>query len=298
MTAGFTDRWARWILKDRFGGEEAAKRKAIESLEPIRDRVLLGGHIAPGDVVLDVGCGDGLIGFGALPLVGGTGHVVFTDISDELLEACRRIALQLAVSERCHFARTEAETLKVIGDSSVDVVTTRSVLIYVEEKAAAFAAFHRVLKPGGRVSLFEPINRRYAEMNRGALFGFDTAPISDVAAKVLAVYEAAAPSGGAMMGFDEADLLRLAESTGFSDITVTLELSSNPTSPSVGVSWTQLMKTSPNPNAPTFGPAIRQALTSDQAEQLETYLRPLVGGGTGGRSRGAVAYLTAIKAKF
>ncbi|WP_348240817.1 methyltransferase domain-containing protein, partial [Salmonella enterica] len=62
---------------------------------------------------------------------------------------------------------TGAETLEGIADSSVDVVTTRSVLIYVDDKAAAFAAFHRVLKPGGRVSLFEPINRRYAELNRG-----------------------------------------------------------------------------------------------------------------------------------
>lgn len=297
MTAGFTDRWARWILSDRFGGDEAAKRKAIEALEPIRDRVLLGGHIAPGDVVLDVGCGDGLIGFGALPLVGGTGQVVFTDISEELLEACRRIALQLAVSERCRFACTEAETLDGIADSSVDVVTTRSVLIYVEDKAAAFAAFHRVLKPGGRVSLFEPINRRYAELNRGTLFGFDTAPIADLATKVLAVFEAAAPPDGAMMGFDEGDLLRLAEGTGFSDITVTLELSSTQLTPFVGVSWAQLMKISPNPNAPTFGQAILQALTSDHAEQLETYLRPLVETGTGGCSRGAVAYLTAIKAE-
>ena len=41
----------------------------------------------------------------------------------------------------------------------MDIVTTRSVLIYVEDKRRAFEEFFRVLKPGGRISLFEPINR-------------------------------------------------------------------------------------------------------------------------------------------
>jgi ubiquinone/menaquinone biosynthesis C-methylase UbiE len=40
----------------------------------------------------------------------------------------------------------------------VDAVTTRSVLIYVKDKRRASEEFHRVLKPGGRLSIFEPIN--------------------------------------------------------------------------------------------------------------------------------------------
>jgi len=49
--------------------------------------------------------------------------------------------------------------LDPIQSESVDVATTRSVLIYVPDKRAAFAALHRVLRLGGRISLFEPINR-------------------------------------------------------------------------------------------------------------------------------------------
>jgi arsenite methyltransferase len=294
MNADFTDHWARWLLQDRFAGDVVALRGTLAFLVPIRDRVLLDAGIAPGDVLLDVGCGDGLIGFGALPLVGEAGQVYFADISEEVLERCRKIASGLGVSDRCRFVGAAAQTLNGIDDSSVDVVATRSVLIYVDDKAAAFAAFQRVLKPGGRVSLFEPINRRYTTLNQDTLFGFDAAPIAHLAAKVRAVFEAAAPSDGPMMGFDETDLLQLAETAGFSDITVTLELSSTD-KPVVGVSWSQLMKVSPNPNAPTYGEAIRQALTSDQSEHLETYLRPLVDGGTGGRSRSANAYLTAVK---
>ncbi|MDP3984050.1 MAG: hypothetical protein Q8Q52_03475 [Acidimicrobiia bacterium] len=77
----FTDCWARWMLRDRFGGDEEARRRSFESLRPIRDRVLMGGAITPGCVVVDVGCGDGLVGFGALALVGEPGRVLFTEVS-------------------------------------------------------------------------------------------------------------------------------------------------------------------------------------------------------------------------
>jgi ubiquinone/menaquinone biosynthesis C-methylase UbiE len=51
-----------------------------------------------------------------------------------------------------------ADSLADIADASVDVVTTRSVLIYVKDKAAALREFYRVVRPGGRISIHEPIN--------------------------------------------------------------------------------------------------------------------------------------------
>jgi hypothetical protein len=153
-----------------------------------------------------------------------------------------------------------------------------------------------VLKPGGRISLFEPINSRSTALNHDTLFGFPVAPISSLADKVRAVFEAAAPSDGPMMGFDETDLLRVAEAVGFSQIAVTLELSSSLESGYVVASWTQLMQMSPNPNAPTVGEAIEQALDAEEAQRLEMYLRPLMEQkGAHGRNRAALAYLTATK---
>ena len=288
-----TDRWSRWLLHDRFGGDALALQRTMEFLEPIRDRVLEAARIGPGDVVLDVGCGDGLLGFGALSLIGDSGRIVFSDVSDELLERCRQIAAELGLLDRCDFAVASAESLAGVGDSSVDVVLTRSVLIYVEDKAAAFAAFYRVLKPGGRISLFEPINRRSTELNRDTLFGYDATPIRDLADKVWAVFKDSAPPDGAMMGFDETDLLHLAEHAGFSNISVNLELSSTDRPPFAGVGWSQLVAISPNPNAPTFLEAIARTLTPDEAARLETHLRPLVEEGHAGRIRHANAYTTA-----
>jgi arsenite methyltransferase len=60
-----------------------------------RDRILDQAGLAAGDTLLDVGCGDGLIGFGALDR--GAGLVIFSDISQDLLDQCRRLAGELDV---------------------------------------------------------------------------------------------------------------------------------------------------------------------------------------------------------
>ncbi len=267
----------------------------MQLLERIRDRVLEAADIAQGNTVVDVGCGDGLLGFGAIPLVGSAGRVVFSDISEDLLDKCRRVADEVGVGDRCQFIQSSAEELEGLDDGSVDVVMTRSVLIYVDDKRSAFAAFHRVLKPGGRISLFEPINRRMVHLNRGTFLGFDASPVEDLVEKIRDVFSAMSPEDGPMMDFDETDLFRFAEDAGFVNVTVALELRSVDRPVVAGADWSTLLATSPNPLAPTFGEAIEQALTSEEAAKFEAYLRPLVDERTHGRDRKAAAFVTADK---
>src|SRR5262245_18005341 len=99
-----------------------------EHLVPMRDKVLDRAALAEGETLLDVGCGEGMVGFGALER--GAGRVVFSDISDDLLEFCREAAEALGVADRASFVKAGAADLGGIADASVDVVTTRSVLIY------------------------------------------------------------------------------------------------------------------------------------------------------------------------
>ena len=222
---GVRDRWAAWLLDRRFGGDTAQRDAMLPALYRYRDEVLRRAAIRPGDTVLDVGCGDGLIGFGAADLVGPSGHVVFSDISADLLAACCDIATSSAdptgtPTSRFAFVQTGLPALAGIGSASVDVVTTRSVLIYVDDIAGSFAALHRVLRPGGRLSIFEPINRFGRDDRAERLWGFDMSGLEPIAIKVRQHYDAIARGLATMLAFDERDLLRHAEAAGFEHLAI------------------------------------------------------------------------------
>ncbi len=63
------------------------------------------------------------------------------------------------MQDRCEFLQASADDLSAVADASIDVVTIRSVLTYVTANSRRFENFDRVLKPGGRLSIFEPIDR-------------------------------------------------------------------------------------------------------------------------------------------
>jgi ubiquinone/menaquinone biosynthesis C-methylase UbiE len=72
----------------------------LKELSVWRDRILEHAAITRGETVLYVGCGDGLIAFGAPDRVGEEGLVIFSDISQDLLNHCRSLTQQLQVLER------------------------------------------------------------------------------------------------------------------------------------------------------------------------------------------------------
>lgn len=130
---------------------------------------------------MDLGTGNGLIAFGALDRVGASGRVIFSDVSQDLLTECRRIAEEAGVTARCEFIGASADHLEPVADGTVDVVTTRSVLIYIDVKQPAFGTMFRVLKPGGKISLFEPINRFGWPESEHFFLGFDVQPVQRLA---------------------------------------------------------------------------------------------------------------------
>jgi arsenite methyltransferase len=288
------DRWHRWLLDVRFGGDAAYREKNLtEYLYPLRDTVLDKAQLRPGDSLLDVGTGDGLIAFGALERLGPAGQVIFSDISQDLLDHCRQAAAAEGLLDRCRFVLASADSLIGVADASVDVLTTRSVLIYVKDKATALREFHRVLKPGGRVSLFEPINVLMSAADPELFFGYDVTPVRPLAAKVDALYKSIQPPGVDPMGdFDERDLVRQAKDAGFPEINLELRVSVKTHRPPVP--WERFLHTSGNPLIPTFGEALDRVLNPLEAAELTRYLRPLVESGTG-LERMALAYLTAVK---
>jgi SAM-dependent methyltransferase len=280
------------LLSRRDGESEAIRTRDEVSLAAFRDGVLARADLRPADVLLDVGCGTGLIAFGALEQLGPDGRVIFSDISDDVLDECRRKA---GDDPRCQFVRAAADDLAGVDDASVDVVTTRSVLIYSAEKEAAFREFFRVLRPGGRLSLFEPINRFLVDHGPFRPFGLPVgSPIDDLLLKVGLVYRDAGSSAAAetMIDFDERDLLRWAGTAGFAEIELDYRARLHvPAEPIVD--WEGLKRTAPNPLAPTYGEAIAGVLTPPERERLDAYMQGLVEAETPTRRTLAVVFLAA-----
>jgi arsenite methyltransferase len=286
------DHWHRWLLGVRYGGDPAERERLLtETLYPVRDDVLDGAELRPDDTVLDVGAGDGLIAFGALDRLGPAGRVIFCDVSRDLLDHCRDAAEAAGQLARCDFVLAPADRLAGVPDDSVDVVTTRSVLIYVKDKAAAFAEFRRVLRPGGRISVSEPINRLMHERDANNFSGYDVTPVAALAEKVKARFREIQPDGqNPMLDFDDRDLLRLAEQAGFTDVTMHLRVTVK--SARVPVPWDRFLRMSGNPLVPPLAEVLDRALTPAELAEFSAHLRPLVEAGTG-RRKLAIARLTA-----
>jgi len=291
MTDSQQDIWIQWLLKGRFGGDPERMKKMLDWLYPVRDKVLSHINLEDEEILLDVGCGDGLIAFGALEKFE-TCRVIFSDISEDLLNHVRGLTQEMNLQNRCQFVRASADDLSMLGDESVDAVTTRSVLIYVSAKQQAFKEFYRVLKPGGQLSIFEPINRFAFPEPPHRFEGYDITPVMEIAQKLKDVYERIQPSGIDPMGdFDERDLIAHAEKAGFKEIHLELQIEIKP---SEDEDWAVIMHTAWNPKIPTLEEAIQQALTPDEAETFVRHLRPLVESKQG-IHRSAVAYLWAVK---
>ena len=153
-------------------------------LASMRDLILDRAEIQAGDRVLDVGTGQGLLGLGALERVGPQGHVVFSDISEALLDDCREAVAQVAAGGHSTFLAAAATDLSAIGTASIDVVVERAVLLFIEDRARALSEYHRVLRSGGRVSLGEPLNSWMSADRPGYLWGYDVTAAADLERKL------------------------------------------------------------------------------------------------------------------
>lgn len=293
-----SDRWSEWLLERRDAGDERQRAVSLGHLASVRDRVLANAGPLEGVTLLDVGSGDGLIGLEALDRVGPAGAVIFSDVSEPLLEHTSAAVGRHGGGDRASFVVTGAEDLAGVPDASVDVLTTRSVLIYVADKAGAFAAMHRVLRPGGRVSLFEPINRLMFPEPSDRFWGYDLSSAIDLATKVKSAFAERedATAVEAMMGFDDRDLAALSEGAGFEQVHVECHIDVEPGSMMRSVSVQALLDSAPNPLAPTVRECVESSLDElDQRRFLEALGDALAEGRCMRRS--AVAYLTAYKAE-
>lgn len=107
--------------------------------------------LVPGERVLDVACGTGLVALQAARLVAPAGRVVGIDLSGRMVEAASRRARERSVANAT-FARMDAERLE-LPDAQFDVVLCALGLMYLPDAAQALLEMRRVVCPGGRLVL-------------------------------------------------------------------------------------------------------------------------------------------------
>jgi ubiquinone/menaquinone biosynthesis C-methylase UbiE len=276
------DVWAAWLRTGRDGGSERMRAINLARLATVRDRILDRAEIEPGDTVLDVGTGHGLLGLAALDRVGPEGQVIFSDVSVPSLDDCRVEVARLNALDRSRFVPASAVDLSPVPTASVDVVVERAVLLFIEDRWHALDEYHRVLRPGGRLSFGEPLNSWMSADRPGYLWGYDVTAVTDLERKLVAAErESGAANDDLLRGFDDRDLIDMAHGAGFRRIDVQTDLSLAP--PPARDDVDVFLDTAPNPLAPTTRALMSAALTAEEAARFRAVLGDALRGGRGER---------------
>lgn len=163
----------------------------------------------PGERVLDVACGTGIVARTAAPRVGASGTVVGLDLNPAMLAVARQVASALPPAIEWQ----EGNALDLpFPDGAFDVVFCQYALMFFGDRSRALTEMRRVLAPHGRLAVSVG---RGLEHNRGY------AALSD------ALERHAGPDAAAMMrsifalGNDQ-QLRSLVAGAGFRDVRIRL----------------------------------------------------------------------------
>lgn len=110
----------------------------------------------PGDRVLDVACGTGVVTREVAPIVGSEGSVVGLDISPDMLTVARRLPHPVGAA-----VEWRESTAASLPDGPFDLIVCQQGLQFFPDRPAAVAEMRRVLAPGGRacVSVWQGLDR-------------------------------------------------------------------------------------------------------------------------------------------
>ena len=125
--------WEKW---DRFFDEQMAF---------LNHRLVADARIRSGMRVLDLGSGTGYPALLAAQTVGAAGSVTGIDLAEQMLDAARRKAVSLKLSNTTF--RTGDVTTLPFEAASFDAVTTRFCLMFLPEIPKAVTEIARILKP-------------------------------------------------------------------------------------------------------------------------------------------------------
>ena len=119
--------------------------------------------LRPGDRLLDVGCGPGILPVRAAPLVAPGGTVTGVDVAEGMLAVAREKASEQGVGDAVSFELGDMHELR-FPDGSFDAVACSYAMFFAQDVTAVGRELWRVVAPGGRLvvatigeQFFEPM---------------------------------------------------------------------------------------------------------------------------------------------
>jgi SAM-dependent methyltransferase len=137
------DRAARWVRQS--AGIE-------RQLAPVSVELLAAAAVAPGEAVLDVGCGTGPTTRAAAQAAGAAGRVTGLDLSEDMLAAAASVPAEPG-SAPIDWLQTDGSIWSPQEPAAYDVVISRFGVMFFTDPLAAFTNFARATKPGGRLAI-------------------------------------------------------------------------------------------------------------------------------------------------
>jgi SAM-dependent methyltransferase len=134
-----------------------AAAKALEAMYLTPDVVAQRARVLdllaprPGEAVIDIGVGPGLLAEDLARLVGDTGRVTGLDMAEPMVKMART---RLAALPQAECVVGEATSLD-FADGTFDAAVSTQVYEYVADMPKAMRELHRILKPGGRALILD-----------------------------------------------------------------------------------------------------------------------------------------------
>ena len=223
-------------------------------LSPWAPRLLALAQLIPGERVLDVACGTGLVARLAAPAVGTTGRVIGLDLNAGMLDVAR--SLTPPAGAPITWIQSSAMRMDV-PSGSIDVVFCQQGLQFFPDRLAALREMRRVLTPGGRLllSVWKGMNAYHAAVAE--------ALTQHVSAETATVFSAS------RIVPDADELRRLVTEAAFRDVSV--ELQAMTVRLPAGFSLSHLAATPVARAVEAAGAEIRAAVAHAVARALTAY---------------------------
>ena len=222
---------------------------------PVSVALLEAAALRPGERVLDVACGTGLIARRAAERVGPSGTVTGLDLSPDMIEVAR------AVSPSTIEWHVGDATSLPFADDTYDVVLCQMGLMFMQDRHAAVAEMRRVTAVGGRVAVNTPgvVPPLFALMEQALVDHIS----ADLGGFVQAVFSLDDPE-------DVASLLR---HVGLLDVTAAVATATLDLGAPAEFLWQYLNLTPMGPLVARAGTRAQEALEREVVESWQPFVR-------------------------